>query len=140
MFWVPELSLTKEMDEIKKAEELLINILRECQFFQELKELCLTFNKDGEIALGGRKALIEECNDNEYNADSIQIIFAASSVYYECEMPEHKNWEMDKLKCLIHEVEVAYDLNHWLTGGVMHSLSTLSPKLVRISLTDYRAN
>ena len=121
-----------------EAKKAFIDIASQYKFFYELKELCFTLNKSGEIALGGRKSLIEDISHDKYSADCIQVIFAASSDYYEGDMPEHKNQEMDILKNLMQEIESYCEVSDWIDTSVQPSLLALSPTLVRVVCSDHR--
>jgi len=119
------------------AKNVFIDIASKSKYFYELKEIFLIFNNSGDIALGGRKTLIEDMSPDQYDASCIMVIFAASSNYYG-EMPEFRNQDMDILKDLINKVEAHSDITNWITDNIQPSLANLSKRFERVGCIDYR--
>lgn len=118
--------------------ELIKTIVCEHTKRENLRELCFTFRQDRSLTIGGRQLLIEEINEEVFDAKCIQIIFAASSDYICTEGFESNIENMDKLKKMLDSRSCDFDIEKWLSETVKDKLKHSNPSVSKVSYIDYR--
>ena len=102
----------------------------------DVKELCITLGKSGDITIGGRTMLISEINKEQPYAETvgcIQVVFAASSDSVMFDKNHHCPELVDELQLLLKTEKSHIGM---LSKLSIEEFINTAPKLEKLTLTN----
>ena len=117
-------------------EKALTEIVAEYTKRDEIKELCISLGKSGDITIGGRTLLISEIEKEQPFSETIgciQVVFAASSDSIFFDKDRHSSKPIDELQALLKRKKELITL---LSNFSIEKLVSIAPKLEMISVDN----